>query len=387
MISYEGNIKLLDFGVAKGAQRTAESTSGTVKGKVAYLSPEQCESTTIDRRSDLFALGIVLHEMLTGRRLFDRETDFNAMLAITTEDVAPPSATRPEVPRAVDALVMKALARSPDARFATAAEMLGVLEEIAARERLSLSGTAMGRFLRETFGDKQEPWVELRRDTERHVVVTTQHFAVEPVVDPRRSSQLLAELYETPELRPTRPLRAAEPSEAITAVRSAQPEHRDRDRRWLAAVAAGIVTAASAVTLVLVIGGDRGEPASAPVDAATVVRATPTPDAPLAIVDAPPRDEPVVDDVTATLKWCAARRADELAPDERTRCGIAACKQGHEPAAIAFYALASGPGRLEIERTCRANRIVLGAPRAKPAATRPRPKVDPCEANPLKCRQ
>ena len=85
MISYEGSVKVVDFGVAKADNRATETRSGAVKGKISYLSPEQCRGTAVDRRSDLFSLGICMWEMLTTQRLYRRSSDFENMNAIVTE--------------------------------------------------------------------------------------------------------------------------------------------------------------------------------------------------------------------------------------------------------------------------------------------------------------
>jgi serine/threonine protein kinase len=162
MLGFEGAVKLLDFGVAKAIGRTAETRAGTVKGKIAYLSPEQCTGERpVDRRSDLFSLGICLYELLTVRRLFRRDTDFATMAAIVQEHVVPPSRLRGDVPPAIDHIVMTALAKDPDARFPTADAMLDAIENAAAAAGLPLSPGGLGRYLRELFGERPEPWIEL----------------------------------------------------------------------------------------------------------------------------------------------------------------------------------------------------------------------------------
>jgi serine/threonine protein kinase len=161
MVSYEGAVKLLDFGVAKAAQQTEQSQSGSIKGKIGYLSPEQCKGKGIDKRSDIFALGVVLFEMLTMQRLYKRDNDFAAMMAIATEPPPLPSSIRPGISPGLDHIVMTALAKEPEQRYATAADMLEALEEVAAHARMVLSATAMGRFLRELFGVRPEPWAAL----------------------------------------------------------------------------------------------------------------------------------------------------------------------------------------------------------------------------------
>jgi serine/threonine protein kinase len=173
MVSYEGGVKVVDFGVAKASDRATETKSGTVKGKISYLSPEQCKGKRVDRRSDLFSLGICLWEMLTCERLFKRSSDFENMNAIVTEATPPPSARRPDVPPEIDELVLRLLAKSPDDRYQTADDLVEALEATAARTSLVLSSSALGRLVRELFGQRPEPWLELDSHQEGEAVTVT----------------------------------------------------------------------------------------------------------------------------------------------------------------------------------------------------------------------
>jgi len=163
MVSYEGNVKLVDFGVAKAEDRAVETRSGTVKGKISYLSPEQCRAERVDRRSDLFSLGIVMWEMLTGARLYRRDSDFDNMTAIVKEPPAAPSTRRPEVPRAVDEIVLRLLAKSVTDRFQTAAEVVEAIENASMQARTILSTSAVSRLVDALFGKRAEPWLELEK--------------------------------------------------------------------------------------------------------------------------------------------------------------------------------------------------------------------------------
>jgi serine/threonine protein kinase len=176
MVSFEGAVKLVDFGVAKASQRSTETRTGMVKGKIAYLSPEQCKGGAIDRRSDIFSLGVVLYELLTCTRLFKRETDFATMTAIVGEPAPPPSRVRPELTPEIDAVVLTALERDPERRFGSAGEMLEAIEAAAEAAGKSMSAHALGRFLRELFGERPEPWMELEvsDDAPSLVTVTSQ---------------------------------------------------------------------------------------------------------------------------------------------------------------------------------------------------------------------
>ncbi len=130
LISYEGDIKLCDFGIAKAASKASKTQSGALKGKIQYMSPEQAWGKPIDRRSDLFSLGVVLHELLTGESLFHGDTDINVLEKVRVADVAPPSRANPEVPQNLDAVVLKALAREPDDRYANASDLLRDLDSV-----------------------------------------------------------------------------------------------------------------------------------------------------------------------------------------------------------------------------------------------------------------
>ncbi|MCC6748732.1 MAG: serine/threonine protein kinase [Deltaproteobacteria bacterium] len=125
-VSYDGEVKLLDFGIAQAALALT-SEIGVVKGKLPYMSPEQIRGLPLDRRSDVYSTGVVLHEMLTGRRLFAEESEFELRERVRQSDVAPPSTLNPEVPQALDATVMRALEREPSERFADAAALEAVL--------------------------------------------------------------------------------------------------------------------------------------------------------------------------------------------------------------------------------------------------------------------
>ncbi|HVV49994.1 MAG TPA: serine/threonine-protein kinase [Polyangia bacterium] len=134
MFTTMGAVKLLDFGVAKYRASQALSQQGTLKGKPAYLAPETLERGTVDRRGDLFALGVVLHELLTLDHLFEADHMAITYHRILQMPVPPPSRVRPDVPRALDAIVMKALERDPENRYQSARAMAIDLDALLAAE-------------------------------------------------------------------------------------------------------------------------------------------------------------------------------------------------------------------------------------------------------------
>jgi serine/threonine protein kinase/CheY-like chemotaxis protein len=123
LISYEGDIKLCDFGIAKAASKVSTTISGALKGKLQYMSPEQAWGKRVDRRSDVFSLGAVLYEMLTGAPLFEGDTDMSVLERVREGEVEPPSARGVEVSKRVDQIVLKALAKNPQDRYQNASEM------------------------------------------------------------------------------------------------------------------------------------------------------------------------------------------------------------------------------------------------------------------------
>jgi len=120
VISFEGVVKVVDFGIARAELRETKTKAGTIKGKFAYMSPEQCVATNVDRRTDVFALGVIVHELLTGRRLFKRNSPYETYQAVIECAVSPPSAVNHELDPALDEIIMKAVAKEKENRFATA---------------------------------------------------------------------------------------------------------------------------------------------------------------------------------------------------------------------------------------------------------------------------
>jgi hypothetical protein len=120
-VLYSGQLKVIDFGIAKAADRTSRTQTGTVKGKFAYMAPEQIRAEELDRRADVFALGIVLFELLTGRPLFARDNDLLVMQAVCIDPLPALSTLRPDAPPELERIAAKALARDRDARYESAA--------------------------------------------------------------------------------------------------------------------------------------------------------------------------------------------------------------------------------------------------------------------------
>jgi tRNA A-37 threonylcarbamoyl transferase component Bud32 len=162
LVAYDGAIKVSDFGIAKWAFQRTRTQEGTLKGKFAYMSPEQCRGRTVDARSDVFALGAILFELTTGRPAFSGESDLDILNRIATGRADPPSWTDAssggEYPPALAAIVLRALAPDPAERYPTMAALETALDDFAREARLSVSPGALAGFMRELFADDIVAW-------------------------------------------------------------------------------------------------------------------------------------------------------------------------------------------------------------------------------------
>ncbi len=161
IVGYSGQVKLIDFGVARAASQSQKTQAGILKGKFGYMSPEMIRGLPIDHRSDVFAMGICLHELLTSTRLFYGETDFATLELVRDANVVPPSAKAPGVPPELDVIVMKALSREADDRYQSAQEMQLALEGFLHDSDPHYGQSAAGIAMREAFH------TEVQRERER----------------------------------------------------------------------------------------------------------------------------------------------------------------------------------------------------------------------------
>ena len=156
LVTFEGGVKIIDFGVAKAAGRAQHTRTGALKGKYGYMSPEQVSGAAIDGRADIFALGIVLHELLTGRRLFKADSEVETLARVRECKVTAPSQLDPRLPAGLDPIVLKALAKDPARRFRTAQEFRLALEDWLIQGRMSASSAHLAEFLKEIFAERLE---------------------------------------------------------------------------------------------------------------------------------------------------------------------------------------------------------------------------------------
>src|SRR5262245_6431898 len=154
LISFDGSVKLVDFGIAKAADQASMTKSGAIKGKFAYMAPEQAGGKPLDARTDLFALGLVLYELLTGVRPLKRDSELATLQAALECAIEPPSVVA-EVPSELDDVVMRALAKAPDDRYRDASAFQMALEEFLIGQRLVATSVQISELMETLFAERR----------------------------------------------------------------------------------------------------------------------------------------------------------------------------------------------------------------------------------------
>jgi serine/threonine-protein kinase len=162
MVSYDGRVKLLDFGIAKAESASTKTEAGVVKGKFAYMSPQQCLGKNIDGRADVFALGICMWEALTGKTLYQRDTDYETMKSVIEDKAPTMRSVRPDIPEALDAIVAKALEKSAELRYQSAAKFQQALEDWLASTGRAVTTSRIAELMDKLFDEeiKRGPLVD-----------------------------------------------------------------------------------------------------------------------------------------------------------------------------------------------------------------------------------
>lgn len=151
LVGWEGAVKITDFGIAKAEDRASKTQAGVLKGKFGYMSPEQVRGLEIDQRSDVFALGILLYEMLTGKRLFIGESDFSTLEKVRNADVEPPTQHNPNIPPALEQVMLKCLAKERDERYQWASDLYDDLQQFLIEDTSVYNAKKMTLFMTQEF--------------------------------------------------------------------------------------------------------------------------------------------------------------------------------------------------------------------------------------------
>jgi eukaryotic-like serine/threonine-protein kinase len=153
LISYEGEVKIIDFGIAKAANRSQKTQAGILKGKFGYMSPEQVRGQPIDRRSDIFAVGVTLYEMLTGEKLFVGESDFSTLEKVRNAEVPLPRQFNPNIPAGLEKVVLKSLAREVEDRYQWSSDLQEDLMRFLLAGDAIYSAKHLSAFMKEAFAE------------------------------------------------------------------------------------------------------------------------------------------------------------------------------------------------------------------------------------------
>ena len=154
ILSYEGEVKIADFGIAKATSTTVHTTGGVLKGKYSYMSPEQAHGKALDHRSDIFSLAICLYELLTLTKMFHAESDLSVLEMVRETKFVRPREVNESIPEELEDIMLKALEKNPDDRYATAGEMRDELERFLFSSNLHFSTAWLAGFMREIFRDE-----------------------------------------------------------------------------------------------------------------------------------------------------------------------------------------------------------------------------------------
>jgi len=268
LISHDGVIKVCDFGIAKAHQRKAGDTkSGVVKGKFSYMSPEQCRSLPIDRRSDVFSIGVLMYELTTLSKLFRARTEYDLLQQVVEARIPPPSSRVPGYPRELEQIVMRALAKDPADRYPTAQLLQLDLEAYAREHKLAMSSVGIAMLMKTL----------IERRTDLRVRGSRPRFNEQGEIEPSTGSSdrfaLLADGSAPSTSNVDRPAdasfmtpvpgRTAAGTTAASAP-AAQPPARRSPAVWLvASVLAGICAGAVSLADHMLVGAEDRATASA----------------------------------------------------------------------------------------------------------------------------
>ncbi|OJH39062.1 protein kinase [Cystobacter ferrugineus] len=257
LVTYEGVVKVLDFGIAKAATRESQTMAGQVRGKAAYMSPEQARGQPLDARSDIFSLGIVLFELVTGTRLFPSMEPLAAMNALAGETPLPDAHERnPCVPESLSRIICRALARNPSQRYISARHFQAALEEWLRGQPEVPDSTDLSSYMTELFADRIQERARLLE------------AARSGDLTPSSARRVVGRIQSV----------ASMPSRVITTreltVEQATPHQQQRRWPWLAGAAVVSLLALAGVVFAL-----RGSPARSPTPQAPPVAARPPPPA------------------------------------------------------------------------------------------------------------
>jgi serine/threonine-protein kinase len=256
LVGVDGVARLLDFGVAKAAGRAHTTQDGQIKGKLAYMAPEQLLSSGVTRETDVYAASVVLWEMLTGERLFTGENELDVVAKLLQRDIRPPSRIAPDVPPVLDALVMRGLDSQTKQRFGSAREMCLALTACGINEATSLEvGEWVERLAAQAIADRSARVAVIESQTELSSSVALRPAAPAPAGEPTVVDRPQAAVRSAPRIADG-PLKVLTPESSadMTGATALRGVLRARTRRRLGTALALLVFALLGGAIALVRG-------------------------------------------------------------------------------------------------------------------------------------
>ncbi len=287
LIGADGTVKLADFGIAK--ETRVQTLSGSMHGTVTYMAPEQCRGHAFDRRADVFSLGVILYELVTGTRLFWADNDVASLHRVLSGQVVRPRKVRPSVPVAVEELVMSAIAHDPERRLASAGALAKAIEDHAVSTGELLAARRIAHWVHELIGPREVPWVG--DETAVDIVLP-----VAPAAEPAIPASLVELIEATPDDEPH--AMAFGPTDEAEHDVDTEPRRptvivEQSRRRWVG-IALALGAASTAVVAWLALrGDDPPQPGAAPVTAPIAAPVVAPVTAPVAAPGAAPPDAAV----------------------------------------------------------------------------------------------
>ncbi|HVE81658.1 MAG TPA: serine/threonine-protein kinase, partial [Myxococcales bacterium] len=290
-VTYQGQVKVLDFGIAKAESRLTNTTAGVVKGKYMYMAPEQARGVPVDKRADVFSLGVSLYEAVTHYRPFSRENDLAILNAVLKCDFKPPRELRKDLPAELEQIILKAMGGKPEERYPSALAMAQDLERFISSVSTSSGSTHVGTYLRSLFGDER---VSLRTRIPSLVELAQAGVAV-PGFNPEAKTLAAQRPGQSdPAVPKFSQGAAALAREAPDRTTMAQPGEMGPPRRGgagllAAGVLMGLVAFGGAFAALRYWSSSTSQPPPPP---PPVVDATPPPPAPVPLPTPPPHPPP-----------------------------------------------------------------------------------------------
>lgn len=296
IVLFSGGVKLVDFGIAKAASQMHKTRVGSIKGKLSYLAPEQCEGKAVDHRTDVFSLGVVLWELLTRRRLFKRDNEGATLNAVMNEEIPKVRKVRPQVPVSLGTVAMRALQKAPEDRFQTAGEMGAALRDYLLKTGEAAGTAEIAAFINGALGERAQNkkimLERLRTSDKKEIDVT--------MLNPESSQSMPSRSHIEELPTPTDPSKAVSklPAPHIEELFTPHPEAAPdaiRRKKLPTAFWAGLAGLLVGLAVVLVwamskdISSSKGKIQPAPSPEPVVAKPTPPPEPPKEVM---PKPEP-----------------------------------------------------------------------------------------------